>query len=85
MVAEGITGTVSGKYFALLIDMMERSLAGTLGYERYYDQTLSTTLPGPGWDNLYSLINATNLVLKYTPVCRVFEKHIRSGRWSRKS
>lgn len=48
-------------------EMMERSLAGTLGYEKYYDHTLSSTLPGPGWDNLYSLINAINLVLKYTP------------------
>lgn len=48
-------------------EMMERSLAGTLGYEKYYDNTLSSTLPGPGWDNMYSLINATNLVLKYAP------------------
>lgn len=48
-------------------EMMERSLGGSLGYERYYEQTLSGIYPGPGWDNLYSLINSCNLILKYAP------------------
>jgi len=48
-------------------EMMERSLSGSLGYERYYEHTLSSIYPGPSWDNLYALINSCNLILKYAP------------------
>lgn len=48
-------------------EMMESALAGTLGYDRYYKNSLSVTHAGPQWNNLYSLINQCNLALKYIP------------------
>lgn len=48
-------------------EMMEKSLAGTLGYERYYDHSLSSYYAGPDWNNIYGVINICNLILKYTP------------------
>ncbi len=48
-------------------EVMEHGTAGVLGYNRYYEQTLSRLYPGPAWNNLYSVINMCNLLIKYTP------------------
>lgn len=48
-------------------EMMEGSLAGSLGYDRYYNQFLSVNYSGPSWTNLYTLINQCNLAIKYIP------------------
>jgi hypothetical protein len=48
-------------------DMLTNALAGTLGYDRYYNNSLNTELAGPEWNNLYATINAANLILKYAP------------------
>jgi hypothetical protein len=48
-------------------EIMTSSIAGTLGYERYYNNSMTLASPGPDWGGLYSTINAANLVLKYTP------------------
>lgn len=48
-------------------DIMTSSVTGTLGYDRYYEQSLSASVPGPNWRGLYSIINAANLILKHVP------------------
>ena len=48
-------------------EIMTSSIGGTNTWDRYYLQTLTPTLPGPNWRGLYSIINAANLLLKYTP------------------
>ncbi len=48
-------------------EMMERSHAGSLGYEYYYDNNLSSEHPGPSWDLFYTIINQCNLLIKYVP------------------
>jgi len=76
------TGALYGMYFKLLkesntgnfyylgearSEIMTSSIGGTNGYERYYQQSLSPTTPGPNWIGLYSIINAANLILKHVP------------------
>ena len=49
-------------------EVMTSSIAGNLGYNRYYVNTLNaTTEQGPEWGGVYTTINAANLVLKYAP------------------
>jgi len=77
-----VTGAVYGMYQLLRVEVananlyflgearseiMTSSLGGTLGYDKYYQQTLSATNPGPNWQGLYAVINSANLVLKYAP------------------
>jgi len=44
-------------------------LAGTGGYERYYQNTLDANVTTPliTWTGYYSIINAANLIIKYAP------------------
>lgn len=48
-------------------EMVTNALAGTLGYDRYYNNSLTAELSGPEWGNLYATVNAINLILKFTP------------------
>ncbi len=48
-------------------EVMTTSIAGTLGYEKYYLNSLDQNNPAPDWSTLYATINAANLVIKYTP------------------
>ena len=48
-------------------ETMTGSIAGSLGYERYYNNTMSAEITGPSWDGIYSTINTANLILKYAP------------------
>ena len=78
---DDVDGAVNGLYVQLRNDavlnffiwgearseMMEGSVAGSAGYDRYYNQFLSATYPGPSWANLYTVINSCNLVIKHTP------------------
>lgn len=42
-------------------------VSGTLDYDRYYLNTLSSVSAGPSWQTVYSAINDANLILKYVP------------------
>ncbi|WP_239018609.1 RagB/SusD family nutrient uptake outer membrane protein [Sphingobacterium corticibacterium] len=42
-------------------------VSGTLDYDRYYLNTLSSVSAGPSWQAVYSAINDANLILKYVP------------------
>ncbi|MDM1048687.1 RagB/SusD family nutrient uptake outer membrane protein [Sphingobacterium hotanense] len=42
-------------------------VSGTLDYDRYYLNTLSSVSAGPSWQSIYSAINDANLILKYVP------------------
>ncbi|GAB3328150.1 SusD family outer membrane lipoprotein NanU [Larkinella ripae] len=48
-------------------EVMQKSLAGTLDYDRYYLNTLNQAATAPDWIGLYSGVNAANLILKYVP------------------
>ncbi|MEJ7829588.1 MAG: RagB/SusD family nutrient uptake outer membrane protein, partial [Segetibacter sp.] len=48
-------------------EIMTGAIAGSLGYEKYYNNSLTTVNAGPDWSGVYSTLNATNLILKYTP------------------
>ena len=48
-------------------EMMTSSIAGTLGYEKYYNNSLTVENAGPDWSQIYSTVNTANLILKYTP------------------
>lgn len=48
-------------------DIMTSSIAGTLGYEKYYNNSMTLTNASPEWSGLYQLINDANLVIKYAP------------------
>lgn len=48
-------------------DMEWGRVSGTLDYDFYYNNTLTSTNAGPSWIGLYSCINAANLVIKYVP------------------
>lgn len=47
-------------------EVMTGSLAGALN-EKYYNNSLTATNAGPDWSGVYSTVNETNLILKYTP------------------
>jgi hypothetical protein len=48
-------------------EIMQKSLAGTLDYDRFYLNTLNQAGAGPDWLGLYAIVNAANLILKYAP------------------
>src|SRR5205085_2032685 len=48
-------------------EILTNSIAGTLGYEKYYNNSLTTSNAGPDWGGMYATVNSANLVLKYTP------------------
>jgi len=79
--ADDVTGAINGMYVDLRseanLDLfvfgearsgdMSSALAGSLGYDIYYNNTLNSSNPGPNWYGLYRLVNDANLILKYTP------------------
>ena len=48
-------------------EVMTLGVAGGSGFNLYYDNNLSQASAGPSWTGYYSIINASNLVLKYVP------------------
>lgn len=48
-------------------EVMTSAVAGTVGYDKYYNQTLDVSNPGPSWLTFYETINQANLILKYVP------------------
>ncbi len=78
---DDVAGALRGMYFQLRIpassdlyfmsegrsDILRGAAAGTLGFDRYYNNTLNVTNPGPNWLSLYTVINTANLILKYAP------------------
>lgn len=48
-------------------EILSQGSGGTGGYDIYYLNTLTSTSAGPDWGNFYTLINTTNLILKYAP------------------
>lgn len=48
-------------------DVMVRGQGGSSGYDLYYNNLLTPTNAGPGWQGYYAIVNAANLVLKYIP------------------
>jgi hypothetical protein len=48
-------------------EVMVRGQAGSVGYDLYYNNLLTSTNAGPSWMGYYAIVNAANLVLKYIP------------------
>jgi starch-binding outer membrane protein, SusD/RagB family len=48
-------------------EVLTSATAGTTGLDKYYNNTLNVTNPGPNWIQFYSAINAANLIIKYVP------------------
>ena len=48
-------------------EVLTFGLAGSSGFERYYQNTLTSAAAGPSWTGFYSIVNAANLVIKYVP------------------
>ena len=48
-------------------EVLTSATAGTTGLDKYYNNTLNVTNPGPNWMQFYSAINAANLIIKYVP------------------
>lgn len=48
-------------------DVMTSATAGTVGFDKYYNHTLTIANPGPSWLTFYETINQANLILKYVP------------------
>lgn len=48
-------------------DLQWGQVSGTLDYDFYYNNTLTANSAGPSWLNLYTCINASNLIIKYAP------------------
>lgn len=48
-------------------DIMTNGTQGALGYDRYYNHTMTVSNPGPSWLGFYETINQANLILKYVP------------------
>ena len=49
-------------------EILTSATAGTTGLDKYYNNTLNVSNPGPSWIQFYSAINAANLLLKYVPL-----------------
>lgn len=78
---DDVAGALRGMYFQLRVpaasdlyfmgegrsDILSGAQAGTLGFDKYYNNTLNITNPGPNWMSLYTVINTANLIIKYTP------------------
>lgn len=48
-------------------EVLASALAGTVGLDKYYNQSLNVSNAGPSWINIYQTINHANLLLKYVP------------------
>ncbi|HMR19198.1 MAG TPA: RagB/SusD family nutrient uptake outer membrane protein, partial [Sphingobacterium sp.] len=48
-------------------ETLARARAGTVGYDKYYEQTLTVNNAGPSWLGIYAAIDASNLLIKYVP------------------
>jgi hypothetical protein len=48
-------------------EILTNSITGTLGYEKYYNNSMTVNNAGPDWGGMYATVNSANLVLKYTP------------------
>ena len=48
-------------------EVLTSAVAGTTGLDRYYNNTLNVSNPGPNWMGLYATINTANLLIKYIP------------------
>lgn len=49
-------------------ETLTSALAGTLSYDRYYNNSLDATFATlVNWQTMYSVVNAANLIIKYTP------------------
>lgn len=48
-------------------ETLASALAGTVGLDKYYNQSLNVSNAGPSWLNIYQTINHANLLLKYVP------------------
>lgn len=48
-------------------ETLQRARAGTVGYDKYYEQTLTVSNAGPSWLAIYAAIDAANLLIKYVP------------------
>ncbi len=78
---DDVAGALRGMYFQLRIpassdlyflgegrsDILGGAQAGTLGFDKYYNNTLNVTNPGPNWMGMYTVINSANLIIKYAP------------------
>ncbi len=63
-------GTTNEHFFMMgeaRSEAMTSATAGTVGYDKYYNQTLTAANPGPSWLAFYQTINQANLILKYVP------------------
>jgi len=48
-------------------EIMTSATSGTVGFDKYYNHTLTIANPGPSWLTFYETINQANLILKYVP------------------
>ncbi|MEO6916260.1 MAG: RagB/SusD family nutrient uptake outer membrane protein [Chitinophagaceae bacterium] len=78
---DDVTGGLSGMYLQLRTpatsdlfflgegrsEVLTSATAGTTGLDKYYNNTLNVSNPGPNWIGFYATINAANLLLKYVP------------------
>lgn len=48
-------------------EVLTSAMAGTVGYDKYYNQTLTAANPGPSWAAFYQTVNQANLIIKYVP------------------
>jgi hypothetical protein len=55
-------------------------LAGTAGYDRYYQNTVDANIATPQvtWTGYYSIVNAANLIIKYAPTATFSSEAIRN-------
>lgn len=60
-------------------DAMSRALAGTVGYDVYYDNALNTINPGAGWATVYKTVNSANLLIKYAPQIDFLDESLKSS------
>lgn len=75
------TGALRGMYVELRVpaandmfflgegrsEVLTGGTAGTLGNDKYYNNSLNVSNPGPNWQSFYTTINAANLLIKYVP------------------
>lgn len=48
-------------------EILTSALAGTVGLDKYYQQSLNVSNAGPSWLTIYQTINHANLLIKYVP------------------
>jgi hypothetical protein len=60
-------------------EVLTSATAGTTGLERYYNNTLNVSNPGPNWQGFYTAINAANLLIKYIPAITFASQTVRDN------